>query len=66
MTYKTLLNLPVTTGSNQIVGTDTQKILDAYKNAISGNWREPQIPPLWDGNAAKRIVKIISERSSQF
>ena len=50
-------------GSNQVVGTDTQKILDAYKNAISGNWREPQVPPLWDGNAAERIVKIISERA---
>jgi len=48
-------------GSNQIVGTDTQKILEAYRNAVSGNWREPQIPPLWDGNAAQRIVKIMLE-----
>ncbi len=46
-------------GSNQIVGTDPQKILAAYRNATSGNWREPQIPPLWDGKAAKRIVDII-------
>jgi len=46
-------------GTNQIVGTDPQKILAAYRNATSGNWREPQIPPLWDGKAAKRIVDII-------
>ncbi len=46
-------------GTNQIVGTDPQKILAAYRNATSGNWREPQIPPLWDGKAAKRIVEII-------
>ncbi len=54
---------PVTAeiGSNQIVGTDTQKIITAYKNAINGNWRKPQIPPLWDGHAAERIVKILLE-----
>ena len=51
-------------GSNQIVGTDTQKILNAYRNAISGNWRRPQVPPLWDGNAAQRIVKIMQQTFS--
>ena len=52
---------PVTSeiGSNQIVGTETQKILKAYRNAISGNWRIPQIPPLWDGKAAQRIVQTM-------
>jgi len=49
-------------GSNQIVGTDPQKILAAYRNATSGNWREPQIPPLWDGKAAQRIVRILLEK----
>lgn len=55
---------PVTAeiGSNQIVGTDTDKILDAYRKVISGNWREPQIPPLWDGKAAERIVSILREK----
>ncbi len=54
---------PVTAeiGSNQIVGTDPQRILAAYRNATSGKWREPQIPPLWDGKAAQRIVKILLE-----
>ena len=51
-------------GSNQIVGTNTQKILDAYQNATSGNWRQPQVPPLWDGKAAERIVKILSDTIS--
>lgn len=55
---------PVTVqiGSNQIVGTDTQKILKAYRNATSGNWREPQVPPLWDGHAAERIVKVMIDK----
>lgn len=51
----------VTIGSNQVAGTDTEKIVTAYKNAISGNYREPQIPPLWDGQAAKRIVSIFEQ-----
>jgi len=52
---------PVTAeiGSNQIVGTDPDRILDAYRNALSGKWRKPQIPPLWDGKAAERIVDVI-------
>jgi len=49
-------------GSNQIVGTDPKNILAAYRNATSGNWREPQTPPLWDGKAAQRIVKILLEQ----
>lgn len=48
-------------GSNQVVGTDPDRILAAYRNAVSGKWREPQIPPLWDGKAAARIVHIILE-----
>lgn len=52
---------PVTAeiGSNQVVGTRTEKILDAYRKASKGEWREPQIPPLWDGLATERIVKIL-------
>ncbi len=55
---------PVTVeiGSNQIVGTDPKKILAAYRNATSGKWRDPQIPPLWDGKAAQRIVRILLEK----
>jgi UDP-N-acetylglucosamine 2-epimerase (non-hydrolysing) len=48
-------------GSSQIVGTDPDKISQAYRQAINGNWRESQIPPLWDGCAAERIVKTLLE-----
>lgn len=54
--------ITVTIGSNQVAGTDTGKILTAYKNALSGNYREPQIPPLWDGKAAERIVNIFNQK----
>jgi len=46
-------------GSNQVVGTDPEKILTAYRNATSGKLKEPQVPPLWDGKAAKRIINIL-------
>lgn len=48
-------------GSNQVVGTDPVRIVEAYRHATSGRWREPQIPPLWDGRAAERIVNILAE-----
>ncbi|MBI9016861.1 MAG: UDP-N-acetylglucosamine 2-epimerase (non-hydrolyzing) [Phycisphaerae bacterium] len=48
-------------GSNQVVGTETQNILNAYNRLKDGSFREAQIPPLWDGNAAPRIVKIMHE-----
>jgi UDP-N-acetylglucosamine 2-epimerase (non-hydrolysing) len=55
---------PITTeiGSNQIVGTDVKRIVQAYRQVVNGSWRQPQVPPLWDGNSAERIVKIILNR----
>ena len=49
-------------GSNRIVGTDPEKILSGYREAVSGGGRPPQDPPLWDGHAAERIVKILLEK----
>jgi UDP-N-acetylglucosamine 2-epimerase (non-hydrolysing) len=49
-------------GSNQIVGTDPNRITEAYRQTIENNRREPQIPPLWDGHTAERIVKILLEK----
>ena len=55
---------PVTTtiGSNQVVGTDTEKIIAAYRNVVTGKLRSPQIPPMWDGHAAERIVEILRQK----
>jgi len=50
-------------GSNQVVGTDPQRILSAYRSVADGQWREPQIPPLWDGKAAERIVDVLGAKS---
>lgn len=55
---------PVTAdiGSSYLVGNDPERIVEAFESIINGNARQPQIPPLWDGNAAQRIVSILNER----
>jgi hypothetical protein len=37
-------------------------LIKAYENVKHGNWRKPQIPPLWDGKASERIVKILIDK----
>jgi UDP-N-acetylglucosamine 2-epimerase (non-hydrolysing) len=55
---------PVTAeiGSNQIVGTQTDAILDAYRRIRSGEGFDPQTPPLWDGQAADRIADVLVDK----
>lgn len=49
-------------GTNILVGPNKEKILSAWCTIKSDNKKEGQIPPLWDGKAAERIVKIILEK----
>lgn len=53
---------PVTValGTNQIVGKDPVKILCAARRILGGEVRGFQMPPLWDGHAAERIVSVLS------
>lgn len=55
---------PITTeiGSNQVVSTEPAKIIEGYNRAMNGQLRNFEIPPLWDGHAAERIVKILLQR----
>ncbi|MCP4713134.1 MAG: UDP-N-acetylglucosamine 2-epimerase (non-hydrolyzing) [Planctomycetes bacterium] len=46
-------------GSNQIVGADTDRIISAYNKVINDQNINYQVPPLWDGQAADRIVKTL-------
>ncbi len=49
-------------GSNRIVGTNPKNVINAYKDIINSIDNKTQIPPLWDGHAADRIIKILIER----
>lgn len=55
---------PVTVriGSNILVGADRGKIVHEAEKSLNGSKKGGQVPRLWDGKAAKRIVKILSEQ----
>jgi UDP-N-acetylglucosamine 2-epimerase (non-hydrolysing) len=46
-------------GTNQIIGVDPERILAAAQSILENPARSFRRPPLWDGNAAPRIVAII-------
>lgn len=46
-------------GTNELLGTDSEKIGPAFAKLFNGNWKKGQIPPLWDGLTSERIVNII-------
>jgi UDP-N-acetylglucosamine 2-epimerase (non-hydrolysing) len=49
-------------GTNQVVGRDATQILQAAERALRGDFPCGRRPPLWDGHAAERIVRILVER----
>ncbi len=46
----------VTAGTNTVVGTDPVRIVAAAKDALEGDGPTGARPPLWDGQAAERLV----------
>jgi UDP-N-acetylglucosamine 2-epimerase (non-hydrolysing) len=49
----------VTKGTNYIVGQDPEKILAAASEILAGRGKTGQLPELWDGHAAERIVEVL-------
>lgn len=43
-------------GSNILVGSDMKAFMKAFDCIKHGEWKKGQVPPLWDGKAAERIV----------
>lgn len=47
-------------GTNVLAGeADEETILRHARTALAGTWKKGSIPPLWDGQAAKRILSIL-------
>jgi UDP-N-acetylglucosamine 2-epimerase (non-hydrolysing) len=46
-------------GSNELIGTDPKAIKPAMDKLFTGQWKKGNIPKLWDGNTAERIVAIL-------
>lgn len=49
----------VSVGTNMLVGQDMEKLVTEVKNILGGNVKKGSAPPLWDGQAGKRIADII-------
>ena len=49
-------------GTNQLVGSDPERLVAAARKALQGDCPKGRRPPLWDGQAATRIVKILFQR----
>ncbi len=53
--------ITVSEGTNQVVGSDPQKILRAAEEILAGGGKKGRVPALWDGKAAGRIVQVLLE-----
>lgn len=50
--------ITITEGTNILVGTDTNKMLNGYRKSL--NMRKPDTrPKLWDGKASERIIQVL-------
>lgn len=48
-----------TIGTNRLIGTRPEAIKPALDVLFAGEWQTGEIPPLWDGHTAERIVEIL-------
>jgi UDP-N-acetylglucosamine 2-epimerase (non-hydrolysing) len=48
-------------GTNRLVGTDPQRILDAAIKALGETGMHLRVPELWDGMAATRIADVLAQ-----
>jgi len=49
----------INVGTNELIGTNPKNIEPILNQLFSGNWKKGEIPELWDGKTAKRIVDIL-------
>ena len=48
-------------GTNEVVGTDREVIMESIQKVVDGKWKKGAIPELWDGHAAERVVAILKD-----
>lgn len=53
----------VSLGSNELVGTNPFNLIPFMKKLFDDKWKTAQIPELWDGHTASRIVNVLSKLS---
>jgi UDP-N-acetylglucosamine 2-epimerase (non-hydrolysing) len=51
----------LTHGTNVLAGADPETIIRAFSRILQGVEQPVSPPPLWDGNAAQRIVQVLTQ-----
>jgi UDP-N-acetylglucosamine 2-epimerase (non-hydrolysing) len=54
--------ITVTMGTNTLLGLDPARIADVPALLAEAHHHEAQVPPLWDGHAAERIVNVVASK----
>ena len=54
----------VTEGTNTLVGSDPDRIIDEAMKVLNGCGKVGRVPKLWDGQASERIVTILEKEFS--
>ena len=57
--------ITVTRGTNRIVGVDPDAIFRAWREVATGRWPAGELPELWDGKAAERIVRVLLQGAAR-
>jgi UDP-N-acetylglucosamine 2-epimerase (non-hydrolysing) len=55
----------ITHGTNRLVGTDPEHVVEAAHDVVAGAPLGPVMPELWDGKAGERIMKLIVDTLSE-
>jgi UDP-N-acetylglucosamine 2-epimerase (non-hydrolysing) len=51
--------ITVTRGTNRVVGTEPDAIYESWREIADGKWPSGELPELWDGKAAGRVVRAL-------
>lgn len=51
----------VTTGTNELIGTDPEALAPALDKLFAGQWKQGAIPERWDGKSGERIVQVLEQ-----
>lgn len=52
----------VTIGTNELIGTDPTKLKPALDKLFADQWKNGNIPEMWDGKTGNRIVSILEQK----
>ena len=47
----------ITTGTNELLGTNPKALKPAMEKLLAGNWKTGGIPEMWDGRTGDRIIQ---------